>query len=124
MVPLISEFFRKYDVFPHFSHLIQELLTQKELLPTELRALVFVQQKTTAHILAHHLNLNKELRMARLEAVPLHSTTTAPPTCSIKFTKKHETENLGLFTSGKKNVMVATIVAEEGMDIGAANCVY
>jgi len=123
LVPLICSFFRKYDTFPHLTHLTQELLIQKEALPTELRALVFVQQKTTAHVLAHHLNLNEELRIARLEAVPLHSTTTAPPTCSIKFTKKDETQNLRLFTSGERNVLIATTVAEEGMDIGAANCV-
>ena len=123
LVPLIRSFFGKYDTFPHLTHLVQELLTQKDRLPTELRALVFVQQKSTAHILAHHLNLDAELRSAMVEAVPLHSTTTAPPTCSIKFTKMNETQNLRLFTSGEKNVLVATTVAEEGMDIGAANCV-
>lgn len=123
LLQTIDVFFSKYVAFPHFAHLVQELLRQKGQLPTDLRALVFVQQKTTAHVLAHHLNCDKGFLAAKLEAVALHSTTTEPPTCTIKFTKADETRNLGLFSSGKASVMVTTSVAEEGMDTSAANCV-
>eukprot|EP00808_Paulinella_micropora_P002659 g26380.t1 len=119
----VCDFFDTYDAFPQLQHLTQELLRQHEARPTKLRAVVFVQQKTTAHILAHHLNHDEDLQDLKIEAVPLHSTTTAPPTKSILFTKSDEKRNLTLFSRGLKKILVSTSVAEEGMDVGEANCV-
>eukprot|EP00457_Paulinella_chromatophora_P003621 gb/GEZN01003629.1/.p1 GENE.gb/GEZN01003629.1/~~gb/GEZN01003629.1/.p1 ORF type:complete len:678 (+),score=89.10 gb/GEZN01003629.1/:25-2058(+) len=119
----VCDFFDTYDAFPQLTHLIEELLRQHEARPTKLRAVIFVQQKTTAHILAHHLNHDEDLRELKIEAVPLHSTTTAPPTKSITFTKADEKRNLNLFSRGLKQILVSTSVAEEGMDVGEANCV-
>jgi ERCC4-related helicase len=116
-------FMKKYDDFPHFNHLTQELLRQKEKRPSELRALIFVQQKTTCHILSHHLNKDTQIRASGIGSVPLHSTTTASPTPSLSFSTADFKRNLPAFDSGEKSVLVTTTVAEEGMDIGAANCV-
>jgi len=116
-------FMEKYgSSLPLLNHVVEELLRQKQKRP-ELRAVVFVQQKTTAHVLSYHLNRDSGLCASDLRSVPLHSTTTAPPTRSITFTKADENRNLKMFALGEVQILVTTSVAEEGMDVGAANCV-
>eukprot|EP00918_Siedleckia_nematoides_P028753 GHVU01061904.1.p1 GENE.GHVU01061904.1~~GHVU01061904.1.p1 ORF type:complete len:326 (-),score=62.20 GHVU01061904.1:1629-2606(-) len=108
---------------PHYENVKKQLLRKHRELPTDLRALIFVQQKSTAHTLAHHLNREREMADNDITCAPLHSITNSPPTCSISFTKSELKTNLDAFRSGWISVLVATVVAEEGLDVGEANCI-
>jgi len=124
----INQFFEKYDIFPHLTHISHQLLRkklEKQMNPEheELRALIFVQQKTTAHILTYHLNNDIDIINSQLQATPLHSTTTTSPSASISFSKSMAKKSLDEFSLGIKNILVTTTVAEEGMDISKSNCV-
>mmetsp|Transcript_132466 Transcript_132466/g.264346 ORF Transcript_132466/g.264346 Transcript_132466/m.264346 type:complete len:661 (-) Transcript_132466:104-2086(-) len=113
------------ELFPKWAHLWHELLRQRacrETRDNHLRAVVFVQQKLTAHILAHFLN--QGLGGERIfSALPLHSTTTDAPTPLLDLSKAQADTNLHRFGAGEVDILVSTTVAEEGMDVPGANCV-
>jgi ERCC4-related helicase len=121
----VASFFDAHDVFPRFDHLKGILEEKKESFRLEFRGIIFVQQKTTAHVLSCFINADAGLRQLGFRAVALHSVTTDPPTPSLRLTASEAKENLEAFASGARgvNLLVTTVVAEEGMDIPAANCV-
>ncbi|CAM9719263.1 unnamed protein product, partial [Laminaria digitata] len=84
------------------------------------RGVVFVQKRVTTHVLAHVLSIDPEL-------APLFSTaclyaSSSPATASLSVTKSAAQAHLSAFRDGSVNLLLATVVAEEGMDIPAANC--
>ncbi|CAM9357857.1 unnamed protein product, partial [Scytosiphon promiscuus] len=85
------------------------------------RGIVFVRQRVTTHVLAHVIASDPLL-------APLFNTTclyaaSSPATASLALSKEDTKESIEAFRSGRVNLLVATNVAEEGMDIPAANCV-
>jgi len=120
----VASFFERHDVFPRFDHLMGILAEKRDTSQQQrLKGIVFVQQKTTAHILSHFINTDSDI--SGLRAVPLHSVTTAPPTPSLSLSPAAAKTNMEAFASGEAgvNVLVTTVVAEEGVDIASANCV-
>lgn len=85
------------------------------------RGLIFVQQRITTHALAHFINNDKILNQY-LETACLYSQNGPISHCK-SLCKSESMANLASFASGKVNVLLTTVVAEEGMDIPAANCV-
>ena len=49
--------------------------------------------------------------------------TSSPASPSFRLTKSNEQERLGKFAEGRANLLITTVVAEEGLDISRANCV-
>jgi ERCC4-related helicase len=105
--------------FPRLEYLEQTLLERKD---KNLRAIVFVQQKITTHILSHFINTNTQLGKADLRATHLYATD-SPATASYKMTRSESKKNIESFRLGTACVLVTTTVAEEGMDVPEANCV-
>jgi len=86
------------------------------------RGIVFVQQKITVHLVSYYLRQNKET--AKLfKCAELYAATT-PATPSLAIGKGEAKAALGAFASGGKNLLISTVVAEEGMDVPAANVVF
>jgi ERCC4-related helicase len=105
--------------FPRLRYLEQTLLERKD---GNLRAIVFVQQKITTHILTHFINTNGRLAEANLRATHLYAVD-SPATASYKMTRTESKSNMESFRDGAACVLVTTTVAEEGMDVPQANCV-
>jgi ERCC4-related helicase len=105
--------------FPRLDYLAQTLLDRKD---SDLRAIVFVQQKIATHILTDFINTHTELRAANITATHLYAVD-SPATASFRMTKSESQSNIERFRTGQSTVLVATTVAEEGMDVPCANCV-
>eukprot|EP00551_Chaetoceros_affinis_P008024 CAMPEP_0203680408 /NCGR_PEP_ID=MMETSP0090-20130426/39147_1 /ASSEMBLY_ACC=CAM_ASM_001088 /TAXON_ID=426623 /ORGANISM="Chaetoceros affinis, Strain CCMP159" /LENGTH=749 /DNA_ID=CAMNT_0050548463 /DNA_START=86 /DNA_END=2335 /DNA_ORIENTATION=- len=85
------------------------------------RGIIFVKQRVITHVLqyaiAQHKVLSQKLNPCILYAVK------SPATCTLRLNKTSCEESLQAFRSGKANLLITTNVAEEGIDIPAANCV-
>lgn len=84
------------------------------------RGIVFVQKRVTTHVLAHVISTDPSL-------APLFSTaclyaSSSPATATLSVTKSAAQAHLKAFRDGCVNLLLATNIAEEGMDIPAANC--
>ena len=121
----VASFFAAWDVLPRLDHLKSILADQKESFQLKFRGIIFVQQKTTAHTLTHFVNMDNDLRKMGFKAVTLPSVTTDPPTPSLRLTAREAQANMEGFSSGAHgvNLLITTVVAEEGVDIASANCV-
>jgi len=86
------------------------------------RGLIFVQQRVTAHVLVHFLSFESSDAKELFRCAPLYATST-PATPSLAVTKGQARARLAAFAAGEINLLVCTAVAEEGMDVPAANCV-
>ena len=126
---VISAFWEEVpERFPRFEHL-KDVLTEKYALHggsrgggdrSGFRGVVFVQKRVTTHVLAHVLSIDDAL-------APLFSTaclyaSSSPATASLSVTKSAAQTHLNAFRDGRVNLLLATVIAEEGMDIPAANC--
>lgn len=89
---------------------------------TEIRAIVFVQQRITAHVLANWISADPDLRAAGLRAdyVAARDATITP---RLKVTPGQATDCMSRFRCGELNVLLATSVIEEGFDVPKANVV-
>lgn len=85
------------------------------------RGIVFVQQRVTAHLLVDFLE-REATTTDSFHAAPLYATS-SPATPSLSVSKAFSQQTLEGFASGKVNLLICTTVAEEGMDVPAANCV-
>eukprot|EP01084_Bolivina_argentea_P180703 312186_1 len=120
----INTFFDKYGQFyPKIMSLKDILIEKQKKLKSDLRAIVFVNQKVSVHIIVYFILSDAVLTAKGFKAVPLYSITTKSPTSSLSLTKTQSKINLNEFRKGIANVLVCTTVAEEGIDVAAANCV-
>ncbi|CAN0559765.1 unnamed protein product [Ectocarpus sp. 12 AP-2014] len=85
------------------------------------RGIVFVVQRVTTHVLAHAIAVDPRLA-PRFSAACLYASS-SPATASLSVTKAQAQASIEAFRSGSVNLLLATVVAEEGMDIPKANCV-
>lgn len=107
--------------FPQFEKLKCALAEHVASRGESFRGIVFVQQRVTTHILYHVIASDPDLS-AKLNPVCLYSTS-APATPSLAISKRQAEDYLAKFAAGSSNLLIATVVAEEGMDIPAANVV-
>lgn len=89
--------------------------------PSSFRGVVFVRKRVTTHVLAHVIASDPVL-------APLFSTAcmyaaSSPATASLSVTRSAAQSHLQSFRDGSVNLLLTTVVAEEGMDVPAANCV-
>lgn len=96
--------------------------SQLERYGNRLRAIVFVQQRISTHIIQYYLNThpNEEIRNLACDVI---YATTSPATASFSVSSSQSRDRISRFARGQLSVLIATSVAEEGMDIPAANCV-
>jgi endoribonuclease Dicer len=106
--------------YPRFEHLKETLAWKLDCTP-DFRGILFVQQRVMTHILQHVISSDPELS-GRLRTACLYATS-SPATASLSLTRSKALERIGMFGSGSVNLLIATAVAEEGMDIPAANCI-
>ena len=110
--------------FPRFEHLKEVLLHEFETL-TELhgkfRGILFVQQHIMTHVLDHIIK--NDVDLAKFFAPTCIYSTASPATPSFSVSARESKARLAAFASGNINLLIATVVAEEGMDVPEANCV-
>ena len=106
--------------FPRFRHLEHVLIDKlEEYGDLELRVVLFVEQRLTTAVLEHVIH-NSAALGSRLRGTCLISTRKSG---GMRMTKAQADAAVSKFRAGDVNVLLATNVAEEGMDIAAANCV-
>lgn len=76
------------------------------------RGILFVQQRITTHILEHFVANDQQLSLQFSTACIYASSTPATP--SFRVTKAQAQERLSDFAAGKVNLLITTVVAEEG----------
>lgn len=117
----ITEFWRGAPAyFPRFEHLKDVLLYKHDEL-SSFRGLIFVQQRVMTHILEHVVRNDPELS-SRFVPACLYATS-SPATASLAVNAQQSRERLAAFARGSVNLLITTVVAEEGMDVPEANCV-
>ncbi len=118
---LINSFFRKQpSSFARFENMTK-ILTEKIRETEDFRGILFVQQRIMTHIVKHVIDQHQSLGR-QVESRCLYATST-PASCTLGLSKRDADEALQDFASGKANLLITTSVAEEGLDIPAANCV-
>jgi endoribonuclease Dicer len=108
--------------FPRFEHLkrvLGDLLAERG--PAGLRAVVFVQQRLMVHVLGWVIDTDAGL--AGVLHVALMYSAASPATPALRISKSGAAAALAAFGSGAANVLITTCVAEEGLDVPAANAV-
>ncbi|KHJ85794.1 helicase protein [Oesophagostomum dentatum] len=83
------------------------------------RAIIFVRTRKGASILAHLLNSHPDLGL-RVECIA--GSNKGQGVCETT-TKREQIEKLKRFKSGETRVLVATSVADEGLDVAECNLV-
>ena len=106
--------------FPRFEHLKGVLRERHGSSQRAFRGILFVEQRVTTHVLQHYIRTDSELQ-------PLFTTaclyaTASPATASLSVTRSQAASMLKAFSDGSVNLLITTVVAEEGMDVPAANC--
>lgn len=101
---------------------VQVLLKEIRARGTALRCIIFVRQRITTHVLQHFLNNHPRRSIHGLKTAAIHAAST-PATCRLRVTPSDLKQRIGDFARGDVSVLLSTQVAEEGMDISAANCV-
>eukprot|EP00903_Cladosiphon_okamuranus_P013942 g12968.t1 len=85
------------------------------------RGIVFVRERVTTHVLAHVIRSDPNLTGLFITA-SLYATS-KPATASLAVSERETQHAIQSFRDGRVNLLLATAVAEEGMDVPAANCV-
>lgn len=108
---------KEFSRLKRLRHVVLEKTAKIE----EFRGIIFVQQRITTHILAHFLKQDKELSKIVRVGCLYGSKAGASPW--LKVSKTEGMRVVNQFKTGELNLLVTTGVAEEGMDVAAANCV-
>lgn len=106
--------------FPRLERLKAALL-EKHKTVASFRGIIFVQQRVTTHILQHVIRSDPELG-SLFQPVLIYATST-PAAAGLSVSKRQTKERLAAFAAGTANLLITTVVAEEGLDVPAANCV-
>jgi ERCC4-related helicase len=105
--------------YSRFEHLKSVLLDLKINRHTDPRFIVFVEKRVMTHIIKYFVEqdplLASHFKVAHVYA------TNANATESLRITKGESKQHLEDFRAGRANLLVATSVAEEGMDVPEAN---
>lgn len=118
---LVDDFFRTQpSSFVRFENLCA-VLTEKISGTNNFRGILFVQQRIMTHILKHTIDQHHHLG-TQIDARCLYATST-PASSTLAVSKLDARDALRAFASGDANLLITTSVAEEGLDIPAANCV-
>ena len=118
---LVEGFFRDQpSLFIRFENMCS-VLSEKIRETENFRGILFVEQRVMTHIVKHVIDRNDFLD-SKVDSRCLYSTST-PASSTLAVTKLNAKEALRDFASGKANLLITTSVAEEGLDIPAANCV-
>jgi ERCC4-related helicase len=108
-----------------FENMAKVLLEKMNARPNNsFRGIIFVQQRVMTHIIKYVIE-NKSSTdpiFGRIRARCLYSTK-SPATPSLSIAKLESRQALDAFSSGQANLLITTSVAEEGLDVPAANCV-
>lgn len=128
---LVSFFWEEVPTtFARFEHLKQVLMDKyrqhggdgsSETDGTGFRGIVFVQQRVTTHVLQHVISTDPDLK--RLMSPACLYAHGSRATASLSVSKAVGETNLEWFRTGLVNLLICTVVAEEGMDVPASNCV-
>ena len=106
--------------FPRFERLKDVLLYQAGK-RDDFRGILFVQQRVMTHIIDYTIRQDSELS-AHFTPVCIYATS-SPATATLSVSKRDTHERLAAFKAGSANLLIATAVAEEGLDVQEANCV-
>ena len=106
--------------FERFDNLLT-VLSEKAGTGSCFRGIIFVQQRIMTHVLQYVIENDPKLG-SLLCSKCLYATAT-PASPSLTITKKGAKSALSAFATGAANLLIATNVAEEGLDIPEANCV-
>eukprot|EP00929_Paragymnodinium_shiwhaense_P107725 TRINITY_DN74099_c0_g1_i1.p1 TRINITY_DN74099_c0_g1~~TRINITY_DN74099_c0_g1_i1.p1 ORF type:complete len:638 (-),score=142.68 TRINITY_DN74099_c0_g1_i1:285-1925(-) len=119
---VLSEMANNESNFSKVACLKRQLLEKHAVFGADFRGLVFVEQRLTAHILAHYISNDSQLQRAgfRADYVAARDARITP---GIKVSPAQAGDCISRFRSGDLNVVVATSVLEEGFDVPAANVV-
>lgn len=118
---LVNNFFRTQpSSFVRFENMCT-VLTDKISEKNNFRGILFVQQRIMTHIVKHVIDQHQHLG-SKIDARCLYATST-PASSTLAVSKLDAEEALRDFASGNANLLITTSVAEEGLDIPAANCV-
>ncbi|OLQ10959.1 Endoribonuclease Dicer-like 2a [Symbiodinium microadriaticum] len=112
------------EYFPRFEHLKDALLYEHATLSRthgSFRGILFVQQRIMTHVLEHVILTDGEL-VSKFKPACIYATS-SPATASYSVSAADSKARLAQFADGSVNLLIATVVAEEGMDVPAANCV-
>jgi len=96
--------------------LLDQLLTH-----SSFRGILFVQQRLTTHILKHFIDTNPQLS-SKIKCECIYATSSE---CNpvFKVTPSESKNRVKAFSLGQINLLISTAVAEEGMDVPAANSI-
>jgi hypothetical protein len=103
-----------------FTRLEQTLTNQYVKHDKALRGILFVEQRMTTHILEHYINRTPSLRNFRTACIYATAGEASP---AFRVTPAQSKQRVAQFAKGEVNLLISTAVAEEGMDVPAANCI-
>jgi hypothetical protein len=118
---LWSLFFTRPPAFERFEDILQ-VLREKLDAPGAFRGILFVRQRVTTHILERFIRKSDLGLLGHLRPVIVYSAA-SPATPSLSLTSAQGVAALKAFGEGSCNLLIATSVAEEGVDVPEANCV-
>jgi Helicase conserved C-terminal domain len=119
----IQQFF---DMFPASSERFDNMCTvlwEKMNDRPNFRGIIFVQQRVMTHIIQYVIENKSPQELAKRIRTRCLYSTKSPATASLSVSKFESSQALVAFSSGQANLLISTSVAEEGLDVPAANCV-